>query len=187
VSAISISAIVLAGGKGSRVGFRNKGLLLWNDWALIDWVLDRVGDQVDDIVISANADIAEYSMRGYPVVEDANVDAGPLAGIDSCLVKTQGDYVLTVPCDTPQLPYDLVARLQHGLLDTSVDVAVADDGTYKQYLVALYRREALKQLRPALQQGVRAVRDFQAQLATCPVDFSDCADAFANLNELPPT
>jgi len=186
VSSPKISAIILAGGLGSRVGYRNKGLLPWNNRPMVDWVIDVVRKQVDEIVISANGDIDQYQARGYTVVSDEMENySGPLAGIASCFAQAHGELILTAPCDMPLLPANLVFRLLTSLQQSGADVALANDGAHAQYLVALYRRSALETLPVALHDGVRAVRHYLDRLNTTVVDFSDQAHCFDNLNSLP--
>lgn len=180
-----IGAIILAGGQGSRVEYRDKGLLQWRNRALIDHVIESVRPQVDVIVISANRHVAEYQQRGFPVAVDTLPDfAGPLAGIAACHAQLNTDFVLTAPCDMPLLPADTVARLLGGLSRSGADCAVAQDGSYSQYLVALYRSDALRALPAALNDGVRAVRHWQQRIRSVAVDFSDQAAGFGNFNTL---
>jgi len=178
-----VGAIILAGGQGSRVGFQDKGLLQWQGHALIDQVIARIHPQVKSIVISANRHIDGYQQRGFQVIADQLPDfAGPLAGIASCLALVDSELVLTVPCDMPLLPSDLVLRLQQAITQNNADCAVAMDGSHSQYLVALYRRTALLALPQALNEGVRAVRHWQQRIHAVTVDFSDEAACFGNFN-----
>jgi molybdopterin-guanine dinucleotide biosynthesis protein A len=180
-----VSAIILAGGEGSRVGYRDKGLLVWRGRQLIDHVIENLRTQVDAIVISANRHIEQYQQRGFAVVADVMPDfSGPLAGIAAAYAQINADYVLTVPCDMPQLPRDLAARLLSAITHDGIDCAVAQDGTYSQYLVALYRSSALLQLPDALDEGVRAARQWQQRIRSVTVDFSDQAACFGNFNTL---
>jgi molybdenum cofactor guanylyltransferase len=180
-----LAAIILAGGQGSRVSFQDKGLLQWRDRALIDHVIARIHPHVENIVISANRHVTEYQQRGFPVVVDQPPDfAGPLAGIVSCLAHIDSEFVLTVPCDMPLLPSDLVQRLQHTIAQNNADCVVAFDGSYSQYLVALYRHKALLALPQALNEGVRAVRHWQQRIRAVTADFSDEAACFGNFNTL---
>jgi len=165
-----ISAIILAGGEGSRVDFNDKGLLQWRDRALVDHVIECIRPQVDDLVISANRHMPDF--------------AGPLAGIAACHTHINSDFVLTVPCDMPLLPADLVSRLRIAIGQGNTDCAVARDGTYSQYLVALYRNTALLALPDALRDGIRAVRQWQKRIHTVTVDFADEATCFGNFNTI---
>lgn len=180
-----ISAIVLAGGEGSRVGYRDKGLLPWKGRPLIDWVIDCIRPQTSDIVISANRHLEQYRMRGFAVISDTLPDfAGPLAGIAGGHAQVRGELVLTVPCDMPLLPPDLVSRLQQALEHGNADAAIAFDGSHTQYLVALYRNHVLKALPDVMNEGVRAVKHWLARVDHVIVDFSAEASCFGNFNTL---
>lgn len=158
-------------------------MLQWQGHALIDQVIARIHPQVKSIVISANRHIDQYQQRGFPVAVDQLPDfAGPLAGIASCLALIDSEFVLTVPCDMPLLPPDLVSRLQQAIAQHNADCAVAMDGTHSQYLVALYRRTALLVLPQVLNEGVRAVKQWQQWIRGVTVDFSDEAACFGNFN-----
>lgn len=158
-------------------------MLQWQGHALIDQVIARIRPQVKSIVISVNRHIDQYQQRGFPVAADQLPDfEGPLAGIASCLALVDSEFVLTVPCDMPLLPADLVARLQQVIEHDNADCAVAMDGTHSQYLVALYRRTALLVLPLVLSEGVRAVKHWQQRIHGVTVDFSDEAASFGNFN-----
>lgn len=157
----------------------------WRGRQLIDHVIANLQPQVDAIVISANRHIEQYQQRGFDVVADLMPGfCGPLAGIAAACARITADFVLTIPCDMPQLPGDLVARLQSAIAHDGIDCAVAHDGTYSQYLVALYRSSVLLQLPHALDEGVRAARQWQQRIRSVVVDFSDQAACFGNFNTL---
>jgi molybdopterin-guanine dinucleotide biosynthesis protein A len=180
-----VSAIILAGGQGSRVDSRDKGLLQWRGRALIDHTIENLRPQLGTIVISANRHIEQYRQRGFAVVMDQLPDfPGPLAGIAAAFAHTSSDFVLTVPCDMPLLPKDLVSRLLSAFEQDDIDCAVAHDGTYSQYLVALYRSSALPGLPDALNEGVRAVKHWQQRIHCRMMDFADEAACFENFNTL---
>jgi molybdopterin-guanine dinucleotide biosynthesis protein A len=110
-----------------------------------------------------------------------------LAGIESALSVIDTPYVLLSPCDTPHLPRDLVRRLQQAAgvgTKTTVTASIANDGSRDHYLNALIKREALNTVVEELNQGQRAVRHWLFKLDIARADFSDCADAFQNINRL---
>lgn len=178
-----ISAIVLAGGEGRRMGGEDKGLLRLKNKCLVEWVLARVAPQVDEVLISANRNLEAYEAFGYPVVRDKTEGfAGPLAGIARGLLDAKHDLILAVPCDTPFLPDDLVARLRATLNETHSDVAVPDTGDRVHPAICLMHRDVGGNLAIFLAQGGRKVQDWQAQLKTAPSDFRDAAAFFVNIN-----
>src|SRR5687768_5282571 len=111
-----VSGIVLAGGQGRRMGGVDKGLKLLRGKPMVEWVLERLAPQVGEIVINANQNIAQYARYGHRVVSDEiSGFAGPLAGLHAGLKAAAHELIVTVPCDSPFLPVDLVFRLKNNL------------------------------------------------------------------------
>lgn len=182
---MSISAIILAGGLATRMNGADKGLLLLHKKPLVQHVIKRLTKQVDEIIINANREIARYQAFGYTVLQDEVEEClGPLAGFSSGLQHAKHDYLLTVPCDSPMLPLDLATRLMAALLEHKVDIAVAssDDNTHPVF--CLCKKSVLPSLTAYLEQGERRVSAWQKSQKYIEVDFSDCNEAFTNLNTL---
>jgi molybdenum cofactor guanylyltransferase len=183
-----ITALILAGGAGRRAGGLDKGLILYKGKPLIQHVVDRLTPQVDEVIVSCNRNAADYKAHCTRLVSDTRVGyLGPLAGIESALSDIETPYVLISPCDTPHLPLDLVRRLQHAAdVDTTTPVAacIANDGNRDHYLHALVKREALSTVVDELNQGQRAVRHWLFKMDLARADFSDCPNAFQNVNRL---
>ena len=178
-----ISAIILSGGRATRMNGVDKGLVLLQSKPLIQRVIERLTPQVDEILINANRELAQYQALGYPVLQDEVEDfLGPLAGFSLGLQHAKHDYLLTVPCDSPLLPVDLVQRLMAALVEHKAEVAVAssDDNTHPVF--CLCKKTVLPSLTAYLQQGERRVSAWQKSQQYIEVDFSDCNDAFTNLN-----
>lgn len=181
---MACSAIILCGGRGSRVGGEDKGLLPYGNTSLVEQVVARLANQVDDIVISANRNRGRYEELGYPVVGDLLADyQGPLAGVQAALAVCRHDVVFVTACDTPRLPGDVVARLLSTL--QFCDVSYAWDGKRDHYLVAALHRGLQSSLASYLEEGGRSVRGWYHSLRCQRVDFSDRPDAFLNINQLP--
>ncbi len=179
-----ITAIVLAGGAGRRMGGEDKGLLQLKQKPLIEWVLARIAPQVNEIIISANRNLERYQSFGHAVVQDKTQGyAGPLAGIARGLLDAKHELILSVPCDTPFLPDDLVSRLYSGLNADDYDVAVPVVAGKGQHAIALMQRRVGANLAAFLAQGGHAVHEWQAGLKRAEVDFSDAAPFFVNLNQ----
>lgn len=179
-----ITAILLAGGAGKRMGGEDKGLLQLKQKPLIEWVLTRISPHVDEIIISANRNVERYQRFGYPVVQDKTQGyAGPLAGIARGLLDAQHDLILAVPCDTPFLPDDLIARLYGALHSADFDLAIPVVAGVGQHAIALMQRRVGASLAVFLAQGGHAVHQWQAGLKCAEVDFSDAAPFFVNLNQ----
>ena len=178
---LKITGIVLAGGQGRRMGGVGKGLQLLNGRPMIAHVIERLAPQVEDIVINANQNREAYAAFGHPVVPDAIEGyAGPLAGLHAGLQAATQALVVTVPCDSPFLPADLVARLASALGDN--DLAVAKTGAQAHPVFALVRRTLLAHLAAYLAGGGRKIDAWYASLKVVEVAFDDEADAFSNIN-----
>jgi molybdopterin-guanine dinucleotide biosynthesis protein A len=178
-----VSGIILAGGRGRRMGEVDKGWIELAGRPLVRHVLDRLTSQVDDIVISANRSLERYRALGYAVVSDVYPGfAGPLAGLHAALPYVQHETVASVPCDCPGLPLDLVARLQEPLESRRLDVVVAKSGGRVHPVFCLCRRSVWRGLDAFLAGGGRKVESWYAGLAHAEVSFDDQLEAFRNIN-----
>jgi molybdenum cofactor guanylyltransferase len=180
---VEISGIVLAGGKGSRMGGVDKGLQVLRGRPMIEWVLARFTPQVSEIIINANQNVPVYAKYEHRVVPDQiGGFAGPLAGLHAGLNAAKHPLVVTVPCDSPFLPSDLVARLKDQL--GSRDLAVAKTGDQAHPVFALMKRDVRESLEAFLASGGRKIDAWYAALKVVEVPFDDEADAFRNINTL---
>ena len=176
-----VSGIVLAGGLGRRMGGVDKGLKELRGRPMVQWVLERLAPQVDDIVINANQNLERYRAFGHRVVADeVGGFAGPLAGLHAGLKAVKHPLAVTAPCDSPFLPADLVARLQDALGEN--DLAVAKTGAQAHPVFALVRRDCREGLEAFLAQGGRKIDAWYSALKVVEVSFDDEADAFRNIN-----
>lgn len=180
---IKISSIILAGGRATRMAGADKGLVQLQNKPLIQHVIQRLTPQVDEIIINANRGIQQYQALGYPVIADEiSGFSGPLAGINLGLKHAKYDFLLTVPCDSPLLPLDLAARLMAGLIENNADIAVAACNGESQPVFCLCKKSVAKSLNDYLTNGGRKVSVWQKNQRYIEVDFSDCSEAFVNLN-----
>ena len=180
-----ISGVILAGGKGRRMGGVDKGLQPFRGRRLVEWIIERLRPQVDEILINANQNPERYAEHGYSVISDLVPDfAGPLAGFHSALSSAANDLVITVPCDSPFLPVDLADRLWRALDGASADIAVARTGARAHPVFCLLRRSLLPHLDDYLSQGGRKIDAWYANLNVVEVPFDDNPDAFGNFNTL---
>ena len=180
---MKVSGIVLAGGQGRRMGGVDKGLKPLRGKPMVEWVLARLAPQVDEIVINANQNIGIYEKLGHRVVPDEIAGfAGPLAGLHAGLKAAAHELVVTVPCDSPFLPADLVSRLSNSLREK--DLAVAKTGEQPHPVFALVRKAVLSNLEAFLASGGRKIDAWYAALQVVEVAFDDEADAFRNINTL---
>jgi molybdopterin-guanine dinucleotide biosynthesis protein A len=179
----AITGLVLAGGQGRRMGTVDKGLVPLDGRPMVAHVLARLTPQVDDILINANQHAADYAAFGHRVIADAiGGFAGPLAGLQVGLANAGHALVATVPCDSPFLPDDLVARLASAMTARGAELAVARTFDQPHPVFALVRRDVLPHLTRFLEGGGRKIDAWYATLRIVEVAFDDEADAFRNIN-----
>jgi molybdopterin-guanine dinucleotide biosynthesis protein A len=178
-----VTAVVLAGGLGRRMGNVDKGLELLEGRPLIGWVLQLIAPQVEEVLVNANRNREAYETFGYRVIEDRiRGYVGPLAGLHSALSECRHALMICVPCDTPFLPDDLVARLAVPLNDEGVDLTVALTGTQSHPVICLTRKRVLPHLAAYLEGGGRKVDAWYASLRVVEVAFDDRPQDFRNIN-----
>lgn len=185
-----ITGLILAGGRGSRMGEVNKGLQMLGRTSLISHVIQRLEPQIGTIIINANRDIADYATYNYPVISDQFEGyAGPLAGIHAGLLASRSPYLLTCPCDSPLIPPNLASRLTNALLEQKAQLAVvscqdmeSEDHALRAHPVfSLMRSDLAPHLQHFLDQGGRKISLWYASLRVTEVIFDD-ANAFQNIN-----
>lgn len=178
-----VTGLVLAGGLGRRMGGVDKGLVELDGKPMVAHVLARLAPQVDCVLINANQNIDRYAAFGPPVVPDRiGGFAGPLAGLHAGLSAASTPLLVTVPCDSPFLPLDLVARLRTALEAEQAQIAVARTGDQAQPVFSLVRRDVLDDLAQFLGGGGRKIDAWYARLKVVEVAFDDEAESFANIN-----
>ena len=178
-----VTGLILAGGQGRRMGGVDKGLQPLRGRPLAAWVLERLAPQVTEVIINANHHQSEYARLGCRVVGDEiGGFAGPLAGLHAGLKANVHPFLVTVPCDSPFLPRDLVARLHAALVAHHADLAVAKTGDQPHPVFALVRETLAGHLAQFLGGGGRKIDAWYASLQVVEVPFDDEADAFSNIN-----
>jgi molybdenum cofactor guanylyltransferase len=178
-----ITGVMLAGGRGQRLGGVDKGLQIYANRTLAAHVLERLRPQVGQVLISANRNIKQYASFGYPVIADVITGyAGPLAGLHAALAHATSDLVLAVPCDAPALPHDLARRLCDALDSTNATLAVARVEQKAQPTFCLVRRSALDSIERFLANGDRKAGLWLESINARYVDFDDQPEAFRNIN-----
>jgi len=178
-----VTGLILAGGKGSRMGGVDKGLQIFRGRRLVDHVYERLAPQVGGVIINANQNHEEYRTFGVRVVSDAIEGyAGPLAGLHAGLSVSKRPFLASVPCDSPFLPEDLVERLYKRLDDAGAELAVAKTGDQPHPVFSLMRRGVLDHLADFLKGGGRKIDAWYATLTVVEVTFDDEAEAFSNIN-----
>ncbi|MFZ3323514.1 MAG: molybdenum cofactor guanylyltransferase MobA [Usitatibacter sp.] len=178
-----VTGLVLAGGQGSRMGGVDKGLQVFRGKPMVVHVIERFAPQVDELLINANRNPEAYGRFGHRVIADEIEGfAGPLAGFERGLAHATGNLVMTVPCDSPFLPLDLVERLRSALERETAQLAVAKTGDQAHPVFSLMRRDVHSSLRDFLASGQRKIDKWYGALRVVEVSFDDEADAFLNIN-----
>ena len=165
------------------MGGVDKGLKPLRGRPMVAWVIERFAPQVDEVLINANQNLETYAAYGYRVIPDAiGGFAGPLAGLHRGLSEAAHGLIATVPCDSPFLPRDLIARLHDALERERADLAVARTGDQPHPVFCLCRRQVLPGLTDFLSAGGRKIDAWYARLKVAEVRFDDEPDAFSNVN-----
>lgn len=192
-----ITGLVLAGGRGSRMGGVDKGLQAFNGQPLALHALQRLQPQVGTCMLNANRHLEIYQRFGVPVHADVVPDyAGPLAGFLTGLTHCRTPWLLTVPCDSPCFPQDLAQRMVAVAEQDSARIVLAAgpetgrDGTSAvrpQPVFALLHHSLLASLQSFVEQGGSKIDAWTPQHAQALCRFdqpSDDAQAFTNANTL---
>jgi molybdopterin-guanine dinucleotide biosynthesis protein A len=188
IASDDITGLVLCGGRGTRMGGVDKGLQSHQGMPLALHALLRLQGQVGHLMVNANRNLAAYESMGVPVWPDALPDfPGPLAGWLAGLERCETPYLMTLPCDTPGFPLDLVPRLAQALMAENADIAMVttwEDGRLQQQPVfCLLKCSLMESLVAFLHSGERKITDWTARHRCALVTFDD-AGAFFNANTL---
>lgn len=185
---MTYDALVLAGGRGSRMAGKDKGWIMWEGHPLIEHVLQCLAQQSTNpnrIFISANRNIDAYQQTGHPVVTDERADfVGPLAGVEAGLMRCKKNNLLVIPCDTPLLPADLYEKLNQALSERPEALAayaVTEDGP--QPLCCLLHPSLSGSLAQFLDTGHGSVLSWLELNDAIAVRFDE-QDAFRNFNTM---
>ena len=182
---ISISAVILAGGQAKRMGGVDKGLQPLQGKPLFQFIYDRLHSQVEHISVNANRNQAIYAVAGLPVFGD-NIEGfqGPLSGILTALERSETDFVLFVPCDSPFFPDNLLEKLKSAVVFRGVSIAYVHDGEREHPTFCLMACGLKDKLAAYLASGERRMLQFMRQNGAVSVDFSENKAAFTNINTL---
>jgi len=179
----NITAVILAGGRASRMGGEDKGLILFQGKPMIAHVIAVLSARIDDILINANRNLERYQAFGYPVISDANQNYdGPLAGFLAAMRSAKTPEILLLPCDSPLLPIELIDRLVAEKHRHGADIAVAHDGRRLQPVYALLSVSLQDDLAAYLAAGERKIDRWYPRHHMVEVDCSDLVQSFINVN-----
>ena len=183
IDSSDVTAVILAGGQGRRMGGQDKGLLDFGGRLMIEIIIEALENQRIDIVINANRNQSTYQSYGYPVISDDLKDfQGPLAGFASAMAAVKTKFILTLPCDSPMLADNFVERFIESYNREQAPVCVAHDGERLQPVYALIDTGLLDDLKRFLQIGERKIDRWYAQYSYASVDFSTATSMFENIN-----
>ncbi len=178
-----ITGVILAGGRARRMGGADKGLTILAGKPMLQHVLEALQPQVARVIVNANRNLDAYREFGCDVVSDVVGDySGPLAGMASGMKSAATPYVITVPCDSPLIAGDLVARLYHTLEDHDAEVCVVHDGERTHPVFLMLRRDLVGSMLAFLDAGDRKIDKWFAKHRLAICDFSDEPEAFMNVN-----
>lgn len=189
----TITGMVLAGGRGARMGGEDKGLQPLHGQPLAQWALRRLHPQVGRLAVNANRNAPAYALLGVPVWGDSMAAfQGPLAGFATGLTHIATPWLLTVPCDTPLFPVDLAERLVQAARQADTRIAMAatrgENGSLQaQPVFCLMHRTLAESLRESLASGERSAYRWALRQSGALVPFdapSDDPMAFHNVNTL---
>jgi molybdopterin-guanine dinucleotide biosynthesis protein A len=180
-------AVILAGGRSSRMGGGDKCLLPLGDRPLIAHILDVLTPQTGDILINTNSDPAPFLIYGQPVLPDAITGfQGPLAGILTGMLWSRKRHprqvhLLTVASDVPFLPHDMVARLSQARLEQRADIAIASSPEGTHPTIGLWPVDLAERLEHDLMGGnVRSVHQWIGAFRVASAEFDSVA--LSNIN-----
>lgn len=174
------SVLLLSGGRGQRMGGRDKGLLEWRGRPLIAWLHARVRPWTDDLIISCNRNLDRYRPWADQLVQDDSADyQGPLAGIRAGLAAARHEQVLILPCDAPRVDDILITQLLEAAGEHPVMVRM---GRYWEPLFCVLPRAVLPALEAGWQAGERSPQRILRHLAPVAVDVPEGDPRLANFN-----
>ena len=178
--------VILAGGKATRMGGGDKGLLPLSEGTILDQVIARLSPQVAGMAINANGEAERFAALGLPVLPDSIADyPGPLAGVLAGLDWAAGqgaESVVSVAADTPFFPHDLVSRLQFAAKDMERPLALAATPDGRQPTFGLWPVALRDDLRASLQDGLRKVVMWTDRHDGREALFDEAGEPFFNVN-----
>ncbi|MBT3195487.1 MAG: molybdenum cofactor guanylyltransferase [Candidatus Ruthia sp.] len=177
-----VTAVILSGGRATRMGGQNKGLILFKDKPLISYVTNVVSENVNSILVSANKNLDLYQEFGTVIADDLADFQGPLAGISKAMHFANTPYLLVLPCDGPFVSSLLLERLIQSMQQNEVDICVASNGDKIHPTYSLINITLKDNLDKFLQTGGRKFGLWLENNNALKVDFSDQPDIFINLN-----
>jgi len=182
ISKNEITAVILAGGKASRMDGEDKGLMVFRELPLIAHVVNVAKPKVSQILISANRNFDEYGNFGEVIKDDLEGFQGPLAGISKALKVCSTPYLLVLPCDSPLIDAALIDSLIEKMDVSQADICVAHDGSIMHATFALMKTTLKKSLEDFLEEGGRKMALWYRQQSLERIDVSSHLEVLININ-----
>jgi len=177
-----ITGVILAGGKGRRLGGTDKGLMSYHNKPLVAHILSQLEPQVGRILINANRHIENYQEYAEVISDQLSDFQGPLAGMQSAMRFTDTPWILTVPCDGLKISVKYAKMLYQNALEGNAKIAVAHDGDRLQPVHALIHCSLIESLESFLNTHQRKIDCWYGQHDYVRTDFSKYPDMFRNIN-----
>lgn len=179
----SCSILILAGGRGSRMGGQDKGLVMWHGKPLINWLHSVARPLTNDLIISCNRNQHRYAGLSDQIVSDDEKDfPGPLAGIRAGLAAARNDWLMVLPCDAPMIDHCLLADLHKAATRGAHTPVMLRQGQQWQPLFCMIPVSVTPQIEVAWRNGARSNRDVLLSLGAVALDLSTADPRLANLN-----
>ena len=183
ITAKDVTAVILAGGMGRRMGGQDKGLVEYKNTTLIQHVISGIAKQAEHILINANRNIDTYAAFGFPVIEDSLQNfQGPLAGFYAAMQQAETDYILTLPCDGPYVVDDYLQAMLNVLNEQDCEMVIASDGERMQPVYALIPVRLKDSLLRYLEAGERKIDRWYQRHQFALAEFSESTKLFTNIN-----
>ena len=177
------SVLLLAGGRGQRMGGRDKGLIDWQGRPLIAWLHDCVRPLTDDLIISCNRNAERYRPFADRLVSDPSEDfPGPLAGIRAGLAVARHAQLLVLPCDAPLIDRELIETMRRRASRHPEVPLLLRQGDYWQPLFSLIPVNLRDSIEQAWQAGERAPRHVLIRQGAIALECAVDDPRLANLN-----
>ena len=178
-----ITALILAGGRGSRLNGQDKGLLKYDGKFFFEHLTHKLSPQVDRVMINANRNLETYKKTGLDVVIDPLENfQGPLAGVLAGLYACKTSWLVTVPCDGPFIDDNYVNTMRVAVEKDQSECAVAYDGSRQQPVYLMISKSLTQSLENYLRDGERKIDRWYGNLKYVEVDFSGRDKMFLNVN-----
>lgn len=182
----NVTAVILAGGLGRRMSADgagvDKGLVSFMGRPLVSHVIERLQTQVTAILLNTDPESPSWKRFGLPLLGDHIAGRpGPLAGIHAAMLASRTPWILAVPCDTPRLPSDLLARLTRTQLETGAKCVSVNCCGRSHPATALLHTSLQESVRVYLERGGRRIESWYGEIDWAQTEFED-EHAFVNLN-----